>query len=75
MGIFPAEGEGKISVKSRLMLVGSTTSEVEEARSGPPGHERNIAARNDLPGMAIPEGYKRVALNHQAGPSEFSPYR
>lgn len=34
-----------------------------------------MTVRNDFDGVAVPKGYKRVALNHPPGPSEFSPYR
>ena len=34
-----------------------------------------VTVRNDLAGVVVPKGYKKVALNHPPGPSEFSPYR
>lgn len=56
---------------SKLMLVGSKPSEVEEVL-----RERDrVTVRNDLNGEVIPKGYKKVALNHPPGPSELSPYR
>ena len=59
--------------KSRLLMVGSLPSEVEEVMKG---RAATVAVRNDLNGGGgIPKGYKRMALNHPAGPSEFSRYR
>lgn len=56
---------------SRLMLVGSTPSEVEVVLKG----RDTVKVRNDLNGMDVPKGYKRVALNDPAGPPDHSPYR
>eukprot|EP00752_Nemacystus_decipiens_P005702 g5160.t1 len=70
------EREGTVTMtttlvqKSKLLLVGSKPSEVEEVMKG-----RDMLVRNDLAGVAVPKGYKKVALNHPSGPSELSPYR
>lgn len=65
------EREGTFVQKSKLMLVGSKPSEVEEVL-----RERDrVTVRNDLNGEVIPKGYKKVALNYPPGPSDFSPYR
>lgn len=58
--------------KSKLLLVGSKPSEVEEVLKG---RRDMVTVRDDLAGVVVPKGYKRVALNHPPGPSEFSPYR
>lgn len=71
VGVFQA---GASSQKPRLMLVGSTTSEVQVAL-GPPGCERAFRVRNDLDGVVIPKGYKRVSLNYGAAPPSNSPFR
>lgn len=63
------------SPKAKLMLVGSTASEVEAARGPPPGRARGAEVRNDLDGVVIPEGYKRVSLNYGVPPPDTSPYR
>ncbi|CAM9264285.1 unnamed protein product [Ectocarpus sp. 13 AM-2016] len=57
--------------KSKLMLVGSKPSEVEEVLR----EQDRVRVRNDLNGEIIPKGYKKVALNHPPGPSDLSPYR
>lgn len=57
--------------KSRLLLVGSKPSEVEGVLKG----RDMVTVRNDLAGAAVPKGYKKIALNHPPGPSEFSQYR
>lgn len=67
------EGGGYIFTQvSKLMLVGSTPSEVEMILKG---KKETVGVRNDLGGMAVPKGYKRVALNDPAGPADNSPYR
>ncbi len=53
------------------MLVGSKPSEVEEVLKG----RGDAVVRNDLSGVAVPKGYKKMALNYPPGPPEFSPYR
>lgn len=69
------EGESfrsSFTQNSRLMLVGSTPAEVEVVLKG----RDPVSVRNDLLGSAaVPKGFKRVALNFPAGPSEFSRYR
>ncbi|CAM9491291.1 unnamed protein product, partial [Hapterophycus canaliculatus] len=57
--------------KSRLLLVGSKPSEVTAVLEA----ADRVAVRNDFDGVVVPKGYKRVALNHPPGASEFSPYR
>ncbi|CAN0047645.1 unnamed protein product, partial [Ectocarpus sp. 8 AP-2014] len=57
--------------KSKLMLVGSKPSEVEEVLR----EQDRVRVRNDLNREVIPKGYKKIALNHPPGPSELSPYR
>ncbi|CBJ49209.1 conserved unknown protein [Ectocarpus siliculosus] len=57
--------------KSKLMLVGSKPSEVEEVLR----EQDRVRVRNDLNGQVTPKGYKKVALNYPPGPSDLSPYR
>ena len=53
------------------MLVGSTASEVQVVHK----LREDVTVRNDLEGVAIPKGYKKVALDIPSGPPAHSPYR
>lgn len=64
--------EGTFTQHSRLMLVGSTPSEVQVIMKG---RKDMVTVRDDLRGPVVPKGYKRVTLNDPAGPPDGSPYR
>ncbi|CAM9442591.1 unnamed protein product [Discosporangium mesarthrocarpum] len=69
-GILDADGGKKISHKPRLMLIGSTTVDVEKASTSP---LLRSEVKDDFDGVAVPKGYRKVALT-RAGPDQ-SPYR
>ncbi|CAM9813657.1 unnamed protein product [Choristocarpus tenellus] len=72
IGVFPSIVGGKAvshKPRQRLLLIGSTTADVEASRSPPPQGK----VRDDFDETMIPKGYKKVVLN-TAGP-DLSPYR